>query len=110
MSRAPIAARSGGGLAIDNGTLNHVTLYGNTASPINASESWGGNAYEPQNGGGTTINNLIIAGGSASEGPNCLFNNFGSNPEDNRDDLEEAPAADAGSRRNTARCSTSAHN
>ncbi len=86
----------GGGVAIDGGTLNHVTLYGNTASPVNASESWGGNIYEPQNGGGTWINNSIVADGSASEGPNCLFNNFGSNSEDNRDDLEDGPSRGCG--------------
>jgi hypothetical protein len=86
----------GGGVAIDGGALNHVTLYGNTASPVNAEESWGGNLYEPQNGGGTWINNSIVADGSATEGPNCMFQAGGSNPEDNRDDLEDGPSGECG--------------
>ncbi len=86
----------GGGLAIDNGTVNHVTLYGNTASPVNAEESWGGNIFEPQNGGGTWINNSIVAGGIASDGPNCMFTSFGSYPEDNRQNLVEGPPGECG--------------
>jgi len=86
----------GGGLAIDDGALNHVTLYGNTASPVNAEESWGGNVYEPQNGGGTWINNSIVAGGNATEGPNCMFTSGGSYPEDNRDNLEDGPSGECG--------------
>ena len=86
----------GGGLAIDDGALNHVTLYGNTASPVNASESWAGNLYEPENGGGTWINNSIVASGSASEGPNCMFQAFGSYPEDNRNNLLEGPSGECG--------------
>ena len=85
----------GGGIAIDDGALNQVTLYGNTASPVNASESWGGNVYEPQ-GGGAWINNSILADGSASEGPNCMFTSGGSNAEDNRNDLENDPSAECG--------------
>jgi len=86
----------GGGVAIDGGALNHVTLYGNTASPVNAEASWGGNVYEPQNGGGTWINNSIVADGSASEGPNCMFQAGGSYPEDNRNDLEDDPSGECG--------------
>jgi hypothetical protein len=86
----------GGGVAIDGGALNHVTLYGNTASPVNAEASWGGNVYEPQNGGGTWINNSILADGSASEGPNCMFQAGGSYPEDNRNDLEDDPSGECG--------------
>ncbi|MFZ1925148.1 MAG: choice-of-anchor Q domain-containing protein [Solirubrobacteraceae bacterium] len=86
----------GGGIAIDGGALNHVTLYDNTASPVNAWESWGGNVYEPQNGGGTWINNSIVAGGSASEGPNCMFTSGGSYPEDNRNNLEDGPDGECG--------------
>ncbi|MFI4993423.1 MAG: choice-of-anchor Q domain-containing protein [Solirubrobacterales bacterium] len=86
----------GGGLAIDDGALNHVTLYGNTASAVNASESWGGNVYEPQNGGGTWINNSIVAKGSATEGPNCMFQAGGSYPEDNRNNLTDGPSGECG--------------
>ncbi len=86
----------GGGVAIDGGALNHVTLYNNTASPVNAGQSWGGNLYEPQNGGGAWINNSIVADGSASEGHNCLFTSGGSYPEDNRNDLEEDPSGECG--------------
>jgi hypothetical protein len=85
----------GGGVAIDGGALNHVTLYGNTASPINAEASWGGNVYEPQ-GGGAWINNSIVADGSASEGPNCMFQSGGSYAEDNRNDLEDDPNGECG--------------
>jgi hypothetical protein len=86
----------GGGLAIDNGAVNHVTLYDNTASPVNASESWGGDIFEPQNGGGAWINNSIVAGGSASEGPNCMFTSSESYPEDNRKDFVEGPTGECG--------------
>jgi hypothetical protein len=86
----------GGGLAIDNGTVNHVTLYDNTASPVNAWESWGGNIFEPQNGGGAWINNSIVADGRASEGTNCMFTSFESYPEDNRKDLVEGPTGECG--------------
>jgi hypothetical protein len=86
----------GGGLAIDDGAINHVTLYGNTASPVNASESWGGNVYEPDSGGGAWINNSIVADGSATEGPNCMFQAFGSYPEDNRNNLLDGPNGECG--------------
>jgi hypothetical protein len=86
----------GGGVAIDGGALNHVTLYGNTASPVNAEQSWGGNLYEPQNGGGTWINNSIVADGSATEGPNCMFQAGGSYPEDNRNNLSDGPSGECG--------------
>ncbi len=86
----------GGGLAIDDGAVNHVTLYGNTASPVNASQSWGGNVYEPENGGGTWINNSIISDGSATEGPNCMFTVGGSYPEDNRNNIDDSPSGECG--------------
>jgi hypothetical protein len=86
----------GGGVAMGNGSnLDHVTLYGNTASPVNASQSWGGNIYVPD-GGGAGVNDSIVADGSASEGPNCLLNGFRPNPEDNRDDLEDGPSGGCG--------------
>jgi hypothetical protein len=81
----------GGGIAIDNGVLDHVTLYGNTASPIKAWEAWGGNVYEPQNGGGASISNSIVAAGGATKGPNCMFQSFTPYPEYNRDDLLDGP-------------------
>ncbi|MGA8352873.1 MAG: choice-of-anchor Q domain-containing protein [Solirubrobacteraceae bacterium] len=85
----------GGGLAIDRGTLEHVTLYDNTASPVNAWESWGGNVYQPQ-GGGASISSSIVADGSASEGPNCMFQAGGSPAEDNRNNLLEGSSGECG--------------
>ncbi len=87
---------AGGGLAIDGGALDHVTLYGNTASSVNASESWGGNVYEPENGGGTGINSSIVANGSAAEGPNCRFQTIGYYPEDSRHNLVDGGDDDCG--------------
>ncbi|HTA05765.1 MAG TPA: choice-of-anchor Q domain-containing protein [Solirubrobacteraceae bacterium] len=76
----------GGGLAMDGGFLNHVTLYDNTASPANAWEAWAGNLYDTY-GAGTWIQNSIVAEGHSSEGPNCLFQSF--QPEHEVDNLED---------------------
>ena len=85
----------GGGVAIDNGALNHVTLYDNTASPVNASESWGGNAYKPAERRRHLDQQLHHRRRQRNRRPQLLFH-FGSNPEDNRNNLVDGPGGECG--------------